>query len=342
MLKTVFVTAFLALALVLVPQGLASERHATGPTVKRFVVHGVYTREQRSQLVREGYDIGEAYWPDHVELYGSAKQAQALAMRGYRVAPHVGPDDFPPADSNYHNYAEMVADMQAVAAAHPSTVRLFSLGTSYDGRILHGVRISNDASDNLAEPGVFFVGQHHAREHMTVEVALSLIHLFAESTSPSVTRLVNTRQIYIVPSLNPDGSEYDIATGSYRMWRKNRQPNATAVGTDLNRNYSYKWGCCGGSSGNGGSRPTAARARSRRRRTRAWPSFMVAHPNVLTGISYHSYGDLTLYPYGYTYDDLPSDMAPLDRQTFVAMGAEIQRTTGYHSRAVVGPVHHRW
>ena len=63
--------------------------------------------------------------------------------------------------------------------------------------------------------------------------------------------------------------------------------------------------------------------------------FMLAHPNVLTGISYHSYGDLILYPYGYTYEDLPPDMNPIDRQTFVAMGAEMERTTGYHAAAVV-------
>ena len=45
--------------------------------------------------------------------------------------------------------------------------------------------------------------------------------------------------------------EYDIATGSSRSWRKNRQPNAGSsdVGTDLNRNWGYRWGCCGGSTG---------------------------------------------------------------------------------------------
>ena len=53
--------------------------HAPGATIKRFVVYGVYTREQRSQLVREGYDIGEAYWPDRVELFGSDEQARLLA-----------------------------------------------------------------------------------------------------------------------------------------------------------------------------------------------------------------------------------------------------------------------
>ena len=45
--------------------------------------------------------------------------------------------------------------------------------TSFEGRDLIGVRVSDDATDNLSEPGVFYVGQHHAREHLTVEVALS-------------------------------------------------------------------------------------------------------------------------------------------------------------------------
>lgn len=60
--------------------------------------------------------------------------------------------------------------------------------------------------------------------------------------------------------------------------------------------------------------------------------FMIAHPNVMTGISYHSYGNLILYPYGYTYEDLPPDMSLLDHQTFVAMGAEMQRTAGYYAQ----------
>ena len=39
--------------------------------------------------------------------------------------------------------------------------------------------------------------------------------------------------------------------GFLRSWRKNRQPNSGSsnVGTDLNRNWAYQWGCCGGSSG---------------------------------------------------------------------------------------------
>jgi murein tripeptide amidase MpaA len=223
----------------------------------------------------------------------------------------------------------MVADVEALAARYPAKVHLFSLGTSYDGRNLLAARVSNDAADNLSEPGVFFVGQHHAREHLTVEVVLSLLHLFAGSADPQITWLVNSRQIYIVPSLNPDGSEYDIATGSYRYWRKNRQPDQGVYGTDLNRNYSYNWGCCGGSSGNRGSDTYRGAFPFSTPEDARMADFMIAHPNVMTGISYHTYGNLILYPYGYTYTDVPPDMTELDHQTFVKMGAEMARTTGY-------------
>ena len=291
-------------------------------------MYGVETREQRSGLVAAGYDIGEAYWPDHVELFGTSAQALALSARGFGVRPEA-PDDFPPSDSGYHNYAETVADLQAFAAAHPALVHLFSLGNSYESRNLIGVRISNDATDNLSEPGVFFVGQHHAREHLTVEVVLSIMHMFVER--PMLTNLVDTRQIYIVPSLNPDGGEYDIAGGSYHYWRKNRQPYQGVYGTDQNRNYSYRWGCCGGSSGDPNSEtfrgPSALSAPEDQRMR----DFMVSHPNVTTGISYHSYGDLILYPYGYTYQDIPADMTQVDHATFVAMGARMAATTGYYA-----------
>jgi hypothetical protein len=334
--KNLIVAGASALALFLVPY-VASARpivdsahEYASPSIKSFVVYGVYTREERSLLVSEGYDIGEASWADHVELFATEKQALILALHGYQVVPKAEPDDFPPGDSNYHNYAETVADLQAVAAAHPALVHVFSLGTSYEGRDLIGVRISNDVTDNLSEPGVFYVGQHHAREHLTVEVVLSLVHMFVEK--PMLTDLVNTRQIYLVPSLNPDGAEYDLVGNQYHYWRKNRQPYQGIYGTDNNRNYSYRWGCCGGSDDDPNSDIYRGPSPLSTPEDARMADFMIAHPNVKTGISYHSYGNLILYPYGYTYDDLPPDMDPVDHATFVAMGAEMERTAGYHSQ----------
>jgi carboxypeptidase T len=297
-----------------------------------WLVTGVSTREQRSAVAATGAGIDEIR-PDAVVVRATPSEREAIASLGFRLEPVVGAQDFPPADAAYHNYAETLADLDALAQAHPATVRRFSLGSSYEGRQLAGVRISDDATDNLAEPGVFFVGMHHAREHLTVEVVLSLAHLFAESTDPSVRALVSGRQIYIVPMLNPDGGEFDIATGSYVFWRKNRQPNAgTAdIGTDLNRNYGYRWGCCGGSSGNPASETYRGPAPFSAPETDAVRRFVESRPNIRTAISYHSYGDQVLYPYGYTYTDVPPDMTPLDHQTFVAMAGQMAATTGYRA-----------
>ena len=336
MVKSLVVGGLVALFLIVVPSGMAAAPgHPAVTQVERFVVYGIYTREQRSQLVAEGYDIGEAYWADHVELYGPQWQARALALRGFRVeqGPQTeGIDDFPPGDEGYHTYAEQVTDLQALAAAHPQTVHIITLGQSYEGRNLIGVRISDDATDNLSEPGVFYVGQHHAREHLTPEVVLSIAHLFAESSKVTIGNLVHTRQIYVFPSLNPDGAEYDIAGGSYHFWRKNRQPNQDAVGTDNNRNYTYRWGCCGGSDGYGGGETYRGPSPLSAPENQHMADFMIAHPNVTTGISYHTYGDLILYPYGYTYTDEPPDMDHVDHQTFVAMGAAMEATAGYHAQ----------
>jgi carboxypeptidase T len=306
----------------------AGNPRAIVQTIRPFLVYGVSTREQRSELVSQGFDIGEGAWANHVELFGNYGQALALSTQGYRVVPESPePYDFPPGDGNYHNYAEMVADVQAFAGAHPTMAHVFSLGTSYEGRDIIGIRISDDATDNLSEPGVFYVGQHHAREHLTVEVVLAIMHQFLEK--PQLTDLVHTRQIYIVPSLNPDGAEYDLTGDTYHYWRKNRQPYQGIYGTDQNRNYSYNWGCCGGSSGDPNSEVFRGPNAFSTPEDQTMRDFMLAHPNVTTGISYHSYADLILYPYGYTYDDIPPDMTVVDHNTFVAMGARMQATTGY-------------
>lgn len=50
---------------------------------------------------------------------------------------------------------------------------------------------------------------------------------------------------YILPVVNPDGYEYSHRVD--RLWRKNRHINGLCTGTDLNRNFGYKWGGVGAS-----------------------------------------------------------------------------------------------
>ena len=315
--------------LVVVAAAIAPAGSAEGD-LGTYRVTPVGTARARTAVASTGAGIDEV-GNDYVVVRATQSERAAIEARGYTVEQVATMAAFPPSDSEYHDFAEMQADLAAVTAANPATVRRFTIGTSFEGRPLEAVRISDDATDNPAEPGVLFVASHHAREHLTVEVALDVIHLFAESTDPEVAALVADRQIYVVPNLNPDGSEFDIATGSYQSWRKNRQPNGDGkpIGTDMNRNYSYRWGCCGGSSGSFSSETYRGPAPFSAPETAAMRDFVNAHANIRTAISYHSYGDLILYPYGYTNTDVPADMTPLDHDTFVAMAREMANTTGY-------------
>jgi carboxypeptidase T len=137
MRRVLISSGVVALALALLPSVASAQTNSPAGNprtivqpIRPYLVYGVSTREERSALVAQGFDIGEHAWADHVELFGSRAQALALSVSGYRVIPEkprvpqqpAGPSpyDFPPGYEDYHNYAEMVADVQAVAAAHPN------------------------------------------------------------------------------------------------------------------------------------------------------------------------------------------------------------------------------
>jgi hypothetical protein len=253
--------------------------------------------------------------------------------------------NFPPKDSLYHNYAEMVADIEAVEAAKPSIVDVFSIGTSYQGRNIWAAKISDNVATDEDEPEILFDALHHAREHMTVEQALYLLHLLAYgySSDATVKKLVDSREVYIIFEVNPDGAEYDLTcTGSshppYCAWRKNRQPNAgtSAIGTDINRNYGYNWGCCGGSSGNPSSityRGSAAWSAKEARVVRDFVNSRVKNgvQQIRAHVTLHTNGQLILWPYGYTKSNIPADMTVEDHNAFVTMGTAMASLNGYHA-----------
>jgi hypothetical protein len=246
--------------------------------------------------------------------------------------------DFPSGYRAYHTYAEMVADLNAVVAAHPDIVRKFSIGRSYQGRELWAAKISDHVAIDENEPEVMFDSLVHAREHITVEMNLYLLHLFAGNygSNRRITRLVNTREIYLIFMVNPDGGEYDISNGVLHSWRKNRQPipNSSQIGVDINRNFGYQWGCCKGSS--------ADPAKETYRGPNAWftPEAVAyrdfVRSRVIGGkqqlriiVSWHSAGKLILWPYGYTTAAVPSSMAIDDHKVLVALGRKAASLNGY-------------
>ncbi len=324
---------------------------ASDDRVRTYRVENVRTAKDRAAVARTGVAVVGA---DHGALIVTASSADARRLRRlpYRVLRGSEPRlparasglraraaDFPSADATYHNYAELSADTQAIAAAYPSIVQRFSLGTSYEGRQIWGLKVSdNVATDETNEPEVLFTHNQHAREHLTVEMALYLLNELTSryGTDTRITNAVNTREIWIVPSINPDGSEYDVATGSYRSWRKNRQPNSgsTAVGTDLNRNWAWQWGCCGGSSGTFSSetyRGPSAFSAPETQRVRDFVNSRVVGgvQQIKTAIDFHTYSELVLWPYGYTTANTAPGLGVDEEATFRTLGVNMAGTNGY-------------
>jgi carboxypeptidase T len=288
-----------------------------------YVVAGMTRREVR-QVRRLGYGVKRLRLPRATPRRGNGPRARV--------------SDFPAADSAYHNYNETVTQLTNVANAYPALVQRVNLGNSYQGRAIYALKVSDSVAADEAEPEVMFTANQHAREHLTVEMAL---YLLGELTSKygsdaRITNIVNSREIWIVPMVNPDGVEYDIATGAYRMWRKNRQPNSgsTAVGTDLNRNWGYRWGCCGGSSGTFSSetyRGAAAFSAPETSRVRDLVNSRVIGgvQQIKASIDFHTYSELVLWPYGYTLTNVPADMRVDDEAVFRTFGQEMASTNGF-------------
>jgi carboxypeptidase T len=276
----------------------------------------------------------------HVSVVRTSSLAVAAVALALAFPSQAAANDFPSYDRGYHSLVEMVNEIHAVEAAHPEIVDVFSIGRSYQNRNIWTAKISDNVADDEHEPEVLFDALHHAREHLTVEQALYLFHELVDGygNDDRITTLVDNREIWIVFALNPDGFEYDLGGQPYRAWRKNRQPTpgTSRIGTDLNRNYDYRWACCGGSSGSPLSNTYRGWKPFSAPETRALRNFV--NSRVVNGrqqirahITLHTNGKLVLWPYGYTHTNLPLDMTRADWYAFVRMGREMASLNGYRA-----------
>ncbi|WP_327353766.1 M14 family metallopeptidase [Streptomyces sp. NBC_01304] len=321
---------------------------ASDNEVKQYEIPLVSNAAKRTAIARLGASI-DSFDSETVFVSAGPSVVRKLKAAGYDLielgAPpartggqDIGIKDFPPADSRYHNYAEMNAEIDQRIAAYPNLMSKRVIGKSYQGRDLIAIKISDNVGTDEAEPEVLFTHHQHAREHLTVEMALYLLKTLGAdyATDARVKKMVDSREIWIVPDLNPDGGEYDIASGSYRSWRKNRQPNtgSSNVGTDLNRNWNYKWGCCGGSSGSTGSETYRGKAAESAPEVKVVSDFVRSRvvggkQQIKAGIDFHTYSELVLWPYGYTYNDTGPGLTQDDRDAHAAVGKKMAASNRY-------------
>lgn len=155
----------------------------------------------------------------------------------------------------YYTYAEMNTEMNDLVTAFPSLVQKFSIGKSVENRDLWCIKISDNVATDDNEPEVLYLGLQHAREAITGTSLIFFAQYLAQNyaSDPQVKALVDNREIYIIPCVNPDGYEYNRSTNPSGggMTRKNRKlvddrggTNNDVYGVDLNRNYGQDWGNC--------------------------------------------------------------------------------------------------
>ncbi|MDZ7860850.1 MAG: M14 family zinc carboxypeptidase [Candidatus Krumholzibacteriota bacterium] len=286
-------------------------------------------------LIERNIDVLAVYRDGRADIAVNEQQRRWIdsELPGYQVLHEQGmPRASAELDSNlgnYHTYAEMEAALDSLAGLFPQISRLDTLGTSVEGRLIRGIKISDNAGLDEDEPEVLIMGCHHARELMSVEVPLLLAeHLLdGYGESSRIMDLVDGREIWIVPMVNPDGHVYvqfNHGGESYNWWRKNRRDNLDGTyGVDLNRNYSYKWGYDNtGSSPNTSSLVYRGPAPFSEPETQAVRDFC-AERSFGVALSYHSYSELILYPWGY------SPIYTEDHEFFSTFADSLERGTGY-------------
>jgi carboxypeptidase T len=260
------------------------------------------------------WDLTQLYNQPHVKLPG-----QLTGIPGYPC---------------YRTVEETFSTAENLALSYPNLANWIDIGDSWEkitpggatGYDLRLLRLTNTGIPG-PKPKLFVMSSIHAREYAPAELNTRFAeHLLTNyDVDPDITWLLDYHEIHLLLQSNPDGRKW--AENGY-SWRKNTDNNfcsdTTSRGVDLNRNFEFLWGCCGGSSSdpcsstfrgpNAVSEPETqavmAYLRSQYPDQRDDPLSDPAPPNA-TGLflDIHSYGRLVLWPWGFTSTPPPNASA---------------------------------
>lgn len=236
--------------------------------------------DEAAALAAEGFDL---------TLIGGNANADAFANNDEAAEdPYASPDDV----------ARITAEL---AARYPALASRVSLGRSHERRDVWALRITGAGAG--PKPAIAFNGAHHSREVMSVEVVLDIAEQLLSNygTDPRITRWVDANETWLVPMVNVDGAHR--VAGGQTMWRKNARgcpasgtcPSSTGV--DLNRNYPFKWGACGGSSPSPSSDQYRGPSAASEPETQAFMG-LIERARPVFSVAFHSYAEYVVYPYG--------------------------------------------
>lgn len=233
-------------------------------------------------------------------------------------------------------YQEMVQQIDSMHLLFPALAAAKdSIGITIEGRPIYAVKISDGVGTHEpGEPEVLYTSLHHAREPQSMMTVIYFMWWLLENygTDPVATYLVENRQMWFIPAVNPDGVLYNEATNPEGggMHRKNRRDVGTSnKGVDLNRNYGphFMWDYPNplGSSttpNNDSYRGTDPFSEPETQAVRRF----IEQRNIRTCFNYHTYGNYLIYPWGYRSGE--SDDSILYRYWAYEMTGGSRYTTG--------------
>ncbi len=207
----------------------------------------------------------------------------------------------------FYTFTEVLQQLDSMHTLYPNLITVRdSVGGSHEGRALWAVKISdNPTMVEPDEPEVLYTALHHAREPQGMMTVLYYMWWLLEhyGTDSEATYLINNRQLWFIPVVNPDGYVYNQTTNPNGggFWRKNRRNNGGSYGVDPNRNYGpfYMWNSSnGGSSTSPPSDTYRGPAPFSEPENSSIDSFMRSHA-IKTCLNYHTSGNLLIFPWGY-------------------------------------------
>lgn len=202
--------------------------------------------------------------------------------------------------NKYHRFTVIDNFVKCLAAEYPDKAERFQIGTSYEGRKMNLLRISNNLRS--VKRAVWIDGGIHAREWASPSAVTYLMNELLQNSN-QYSDILNKYDIYILPLANPDGYEYSHSKD--RLWRKTRSRHRGrgCVGVDPNRNWGYHWAGKGASGDPCDETYYGPNAFSEPE-TDAIQKFIMARQGSWDlYLTFHSYGQYILYPWGYARRD---------------------------------------
>jgi len=214
----------------------------------------------------------------------------------------------------YHSYNTILNHMNNVAMSRllPSdvTVSVINIGFSYQGKPLNLTKVSRSGAGHAGtghsgqKQAIFVDGGIHAREWIAPAVVLYFMEqlIYNPNNDPDVEHILNSFDVYLLPVVNPDGYEHSRTGINSRLWRKNRRYDRSGCyGVDLNRNFPFMWDPQVGGSSNPCSDVYSGQYGESEPETQALAVFLRHNgPHIAAYLTLHSYGQMWLYPWGYT------------------------------------------